>query len=182
MCAACTGRNVCPACFVLSACRDLHRRRGTVSNAPAQARVNLNATNGTSRLKKVSFRAEAQVLPEADLPALKWAPADEQGVVDFLVGEKNFSEERVRKQVQKMNASRSKANQGAPWVSWSRAHGCTGCRGFGRMECAGAGQQARHALQQVRKVSAGRSKASQGAPQGCCGQAMQLGRACSSGR
>ena len=59
------------------------------------------------------------MLAEADLPSLKWVPADEQGVVDFLVGEKNFSEERVRKTVQKMNASRSKANQGAPgWVLW----------------------------------------------------------------
>ena len=53
------------------------------------------------------------MLAEADVPELKWQPADEEGVVAFLVGEKSFSEERVRKQVQKMNASRSKASQGA---------------------------------------------------------------------
>lgn len=53
------------------------------------------------------------MLAEADVPQLKWQPADEEGVVAFLVGEKSFSEERVRKQVQKMNANRNKANQGA---------------------------------------------------------------------
>ena len=51
------------------------------------------------------------------MPELKWQPADEEGVVAFLVGEKSFSEERVRKQVQKMNASRSKASQGVPPAS-----------------------------------------------------------------
>ena len=41
--------------------------------------------------------AEAEVLAEADLPSLNWVPAAEQRVIDFLVGEENFSEERVRK-------------------------------------------------------------------------------------
>ena len=39
--------------------------------------------------------AEAEVLAEADLPSLKWVPADKQGVVDFLVAAKNFSEGRL---------------------------------------------------------------------------------------
>ena len=58
--------------------------------------------------------AEPTVLEDAELQQLKWGAADEEGVVEFLVNEKSFSEERVRKQVQKMNASRGKANQGAP--------------------------------------------------------------------
>ncbi len=53
------------------------------------------------------------MLPPEETASLKWGPADEEGVVAFLVGEKNFNEDRVRKTVQKINASRSKATQGA---------------------------------------------------------------------
>ena len=56
--------------------------------------------------------AAPKVIPSAELPPLKWTPADVEGVVAFLVGEKNFSEDRVRKAVEKLNASRGKANQG----------------------------------------------------------------------
>ena len=55
---------------------------------------------------------EPHVMPASELPPLKWGSPDEQGLVDFLVKEKNFSEDRVRKQVQKMNASKGKAGQG----------------------------------------------------------------------
>ena len=47
------------------------------------------------------------------VPPLKWGVADEDGLVKFLVEEKSFSEERIRKVVEKVNASRSKATQGA---------------------------------------------------------------------
>ena len=53
------------------------------------------------------------MLAPEETASLKWGPADEEGVVAFLVGEKNFNEDRVRKTVQKLNASRSKATQGA---------------------------------------------------------------------
>jgi flap endonuclease-1 len=38
--------------------------------------------------------------------ALKWSPADEQKVVDFLCKERDFSEDRVRKAVSKMIVSK----------------------------------------------------------------------------
>lgn len=47
------------------------------------------------------------------VPPLKWGVADEDGLVKFLVEEKSFSEERIRKVIEKVNASRSKATQGA---------------------------------------------------------------------
>ena len=62
-----------------------------------------------SRARK---RAEPEVLRGDAVPALKWGAADEDGLVKFLVEEKNFSEERIRKVVEKVNASRSKATQG----------------------------------------------------------------------
>ncbi|KAK9786073.1 hypothetical protein WJX73_007328 [Symbiochloris irregularis] len=55
---------------------------------------------------------EPKVLPAEEIPPLKWTPADEEGIVSFLVGEKNFSEDRVRKAVVKLNSQRGKANQG----------------------------------------------------------------------
>lgn len=58
------------------------------------------------------YAAEPDVLKADAVPALKWGPPDEQGLVDFLVGEKNFNEDRVRKQVQKMAATKGKSNQG----------------------------------------------------------------------
>lgn len=51
------------------------------------------------------------------LPPLKWTPADEEGLVQFLVNEKSFNEDRVRKAVQRVNASKSKATQGVPQSS-----------------------------------------------------------------
>lgn len=43
---------------------------------------------------------------------LKWNPPDEEGLVQFLVKEKNFSEERVRSNVKKIIQSKGKGNQG----------------------------------------------------------------------
>lgn len=56
--------------------------------------------------------AEPDVLKGQDLPALKWTAADEEGLVAFLVGEKSFNEDRVRKAVQRVNAAKSKSTQG----------------------------------------------------------------------
>ena len=46
------------------------------------------------------------------MPPLKWVAADEEGLVRFLVGEKSFNEDRVRKAVQRVNAAKSKSTQG----------------------------------------------------------------------
>lgn len=56
------------------------------------------------------------------VPALKWGDCDEEGLVTYLVGEKNFSEERVRSAIRKLNANKGKSSQGAPvccdYPSW----------------------------------------------------------------
>ena len=67
---------------------------------------------GPAQLKPVALRAEPEVLQRESLPPLKWGTADEDGLVKFLVEEKSFSEERIRKVVEKINAARSKATQG----------------------------------------------------------------------
>ena len=46
------------------------------------------------------------------VPALKWGDCNEEGLVSFLVGEKNFSEERVRSAIRKLNANKGKSSQG----------------------------------------------------------------------
>ena len=55
---------------------------------------------------------EPQVLRGEQLPPLKWTASDEEGMVQFLVNEKSFNEDRVRKAVQRVNAAKSKGNQG----------------------------------------------------------------------
>lgn len=55
---------------------------------------------------------EPEVLKEADVPKMVWAAPDVEGLVKFLVEEKGFSEERVRKAAAKIGASKSKGNQG----------------------------------------------------------------------
>ncbi len=59
------------------------------------------------------FRAtEPKVLAAAEVPGMKWNPPDTEGLVKFLVEEKSFNEDRVRKAAERINASRSKSNQG----------------------------------------------------------------------
>jgi flap endonuclease-1 len=52
-----------------------------------------------------------EVVDAAALPEFKWTPPDEEGLVAFLVGEKSFSEERVRKAIEKIKAAKGKASQ-----------------------------------------------------------------------
>ena len=54
------------------------------------------------------------MLKPEDMPPLKWAAADMEGVVKFLVGEKTFNEDRVRGVVKKINTDRGKSTQGGP--------------------------------------------------------------------
>mmetsp|Transcript_18908 Transcript_18908/g.52742 ORF Transcript_18908/g.52742 Transcript_18908/m.52742 type:complete len:388 (-) Transcript_18908:992-2155(-) len=58
---------------------------------------------------------EPNVLKAADLndgKPFKLSPPDIEGVVEFLVKEKNFNEERIRKALKKMAESRGKGTQG----------------------------------------------------------------------
>lgn len=48
----------------------------------------------------------------AELPPLKWVAPDEAGLVQFLVEEKQFNEDRVRKVVERIRGSRGKSSQG----------------------------------------------------------------------
>eukprot|EP00210_Caulerpa_lentillifera_P008165 g7798.t1 len=52
-----------------------------------------------------------EVHKSEDLPELKWTKADADALVEFLVHEKSFSEERVRRAVERINASRGKGAQ-----------------------------------------------------------------------
>lgn len=53
-------------------------------------------------------KAEASTLDEQ----LKWGEPDEEGIVQFLVHEKSFNEDRVRKQIERVKKARSKGQQG----------------------------------------------------------------------
>lgn len=55
---------------------------------------------------------EPEVLKGDSMPQMKWTAADEEGIVQFLVGDKSFNEDRVRKAVQRVNAAKSKSTQG----------------------------------------------------------------------
>jgi flap endonuclease-1 len=54
---------------------------------------------------------EPEVLDPSTIE-LKWEAPDEEGLVKFLVEEKNFSEDRIRKAVQKLIKLKSKSTQG----------------------------------------------------------------------
>ena len=55
---------------------------------------------------------EPKVAVTEELPAMKWNAPDVEGLVKFLVEEKSFSEERIRKTAEKIDKSRGKASQG----------------------------------------------------------------------
>ena len=55
---------------------------------------------------------EPNVLSGPDLPPMKFAAPDLDGLIQFLVVEKNFNEQRVRNAVDRINAAKSKSTQG----------------------------------------------------------------------
>ena len=57
--------------------------------------------------------AEPQVMRKDEIPAMKWGSPDEAGLVTFLVTEKGFNEDRVRKVAERIRGSKGKSNQGA---------------------------------------------------------------------
>ena len=56
--------------------------------------------------------AEPVVLKEEEVPKLAWGSPDVEGLVKFLVEEKGFNEDRVRKAAGKISASKGKGAQG----------------------------------------------------------------------
>ena len=57
------------------------------------------------------FKA-AEVIPAEQLPALEWKDADRDGIIQFLVAEKGFNQERVDNALKKLKAARGKGSQG----------------------------------------------------------------------
>lgn len=55
---------------------------------------------------------EPDVLRGEQVPQLKWTAPDTEGLVAFLVGEKTFAEDRVRKAIDRITAAKGKASQG----------------------------------------------------------------------
>ena len=53
-----------------------------------------------------------EVLKGESIPEIKWTKPDEEGLVDFLVREKNFDEVRVRAALKRIEGAKGKASQG----------------------------------------------------------------------
>ena len=51
------------------------------------------------------------MLKAAAVPPIKWGAPDSAGILDFLVREKEFSEDRVRKGIERINAAKGKSSQ-----------------------------------------------------------------------
>ena len=56
--------------------------------------------------------AEAEVTPADTLPAFEWKEADRDGLIEFLVKEKGFNQDRVDNALKKLKAARGKGSQG----------------------------------------------------------------------
>ena len=93
-------------------CKDSNVRCARVSCAAAALTGDFLDCLSRMHSEDVPCCAEPEVLRGDALPPLKWTPADEEGLVQFLVNEKSFNEDRVRKAVQRVNASKSKSTQG----------------------------------------------------------------------
>lgn len=46
------------------------------------------------------------------VPPLKWSAPDTDGLIQFLVQEKDFNEQRVRGAIERINAAKTKSTQG----------------------------------------------------------------------
>ena len=73
-----------------------------------------------SEASRVMLGTDPSVLTGDQLPKLTWGPPDEAGLVQFLVEEKSFSEDRIRKAVERIKASHGKSTQGKPFAMVTR--------------------------------------------------------------
>ncbi|EPS63593.1 hypothetical protein M569_11187, partial [Genlisea aurea] len=55
---------------------------------------------------------EPSVSTDSDQPELKWSPPDEEGLIQFLVSENGFNNERITKAIEKIKAAKNKSSQG----------------------------------------------------------------------
>ena len=55
---------------------------------------------------------EAEVTPGDTLPVFEWKEADRDGLIEFLVKEKGFNQDRVETALKKLKAARGKGSQG----------------------------------------------------------------------
>ncbi|GAB4813462.1 hypothetical protein N2152v2_000508 [Parachlorella kessleri] len=55
---------------------------------------------------------EPDVLKGDQVPPMKWTAPDSEGLIQFLVNEKTFNEQRIRSAIDRINAAKGKSNQG----------------------------------------------------------------------
>jgi len=86
---------------------------------------NGNLENALSHLENAEFPAEPQKIREiflqpkvTDNYALEWKEPDMQGIVDFLCRERDFSEGRVRKTLEKMQEGTKKLKGKTTLEKW----------------------------------------------------------------
>jgi len=77
----------------------------------------ISSNKGTVRMScccndDVLWAAEPDVLSTDAVPTLKWGEPDEEALVEFLVAEKNFNEDRVRGAIKKVHGTKGKSSQG----------------------------------------------------------------------
>ena len=59
------------------------------------------------------------------VPAFKWGEPDEEALVEFLVVEKNFNEDRVRTALKKLKGTKGKSSQGGRDLQVNLMHSMT---------------------------------------------------------
>jgi len=103
-------------------------------------------------------------------PLLKWSAPDEEGLVQFLSGEKGFNEERVRKAVSRIVAAKGKASQGrvdsfftvlpkpAAAVAKSGSNGAVGGKRKQTATAAAAGTGAKKAMTKKGRLDTSKKK------------------------
>jgi flap endonuclease-1 len=84
-----------------------------------------NIENALQHIKNASFPAEPQKIREiflhpkvTDNYKLEWKEANIEGIIDFLVREKDFSEDRVRKALERMQEGSKKAKSKTTLEKW----------------------------------------------------------------
>ena len=84
---------------------------------------------------------EPDVLTGEAVPPLKWSSPNIDGLIKFLVDEKNFDEKRVRTAVDRINSAKSKSSQGRLESFFGPAKTVTSGTGMKRKEEASKGKK-----------------------------------------
>ncbi len=78
---------------------------------PTTTITTIISTATTTTITTITTPTEPEVTPPENLEPLKWKNPDIDGLVQFLVHEKSFSEDRVRKAADRLLQSKDKASQ-----------------------------------------------------------------------